>query len=336
MEGGNMKNLAYITAVLAMTSSVAAAEINSTHVARLSEAAKVLAETSAAIPQNWDNARCVAVIPDLKKAALIFGGEYGKGVMSCRSAGGWSAPVFLELAKGSWGFQAGAEEVDVVLLVMNETGVQKLMKNKVTLGADASVAAGPVGRQGNLSTDATLTAEILAYSRAKGLFAGINLSGGVLRPDEQANRDVYGASATASTILASRSLSAPTEAAPFIDALAKVSTTGPASTAAAPEHEIPPQATAAVAESRQGGATSPGPAPSGNVPSTTDSDLRATIVAMQQTLDGMLANQNSAAPVGTSGQTGASGATVSVSRESLERLRSQLNSLLAALNARGQ
>ena len=115
-----------------------------------------------------------------------------RACMSCRAGDGWSAPVFLELAKGSWGFQAGAEEIDVVMLVMNESGVQKLLKNKVNLGADASVAAGPVGRQGQVGTDVSLTAEILAYSRAKGLFAGVNLSGGVLRPDEDANRDAYG------------------------------------------------------------------------------------------------------------------------------------------------
>src|SRR5207244_10856908 len=111
------------------------------------------------------------------KAALIIGGEYGKGVLSCRAGDGWSAPVFIELAKGSWGFQAGAEEIDVVMLVMNESGVQKLLKNKVNLGADAWIAAGPVGRQVQVGTDVSLTAEILAYSSAKGLFAGINLSG---------------------------------------------------------------------------------------------------------------------------------------------------------------
>ena len=108
----------------------------------------------------------------------------------------------MQLAKGSWGFQAGAEEVDLVLLVMNEQGVQKLLQNKVTLGADASIAAGPLGRQGSVATDAALTAEILAYSRAKGLFAGINLSGGVLRPDEDANTSVYGKGASPRTILA--------------------------------------------------------------------------------------------------------------------------------------
>src|SRR4029079_9946725 len=154
--------------------------ISSDEIARLSNAAQALRDTRESIPDTyWDRARCIAGIPDLKKGALIIGGEYGKGVMSCRAGEGWSAPVFLELAKGSWGFQAGAEEIDVVMLVMNESGVQKLLQSKVTLGADASIAAGPVGRQANAGTDGALQAEILSYSRAQGVFAGIDLSGGV-------------------------------------------------------------------------------------------------------------------------------------------------------------
>jgi lipid-binding SYLF domain-containing protein len=325
-----MKILTFAAMAVLAVAANASAELNSNEVLRLSEAAQVLRDTRPSIPQTyWDRARCVAVIPNLKKAALIFGGEYGKGVLSCRGGDAWSAPVFMELAKGSWGFQAGAEEIDVVLLVMNESGVQKLLKNKVNLGADASVAAGPVGRQGQVGTDVSLTAEILAYSRAKGLFAGINLSGGVLRPDEDANRDGYGSAASPSSILASRSLSAPTQAVPFLDALGVAARN--ASASASPEHEIPPQATAAVAENRQTTAATP----SANVPSNTDSDLRVTIVAMQQTLERMLNDQNSTT-VGTSGEPGTAGRTVVVSRERLEQLRSQLDSLLAALNARGQ
>ena len=298
-------------AVLAMAVT-ASAEISSDEITRLSDAAQALRDTRVSIPQTyWDRARCVAVIPNLKKAALIFGGEYGKGVMSCRSGEGWSAPVFLQLAKGSWGFQAGAEQIDVVMLVMNESGVQKLLKNKVNLGVDASIAAGPVGRQGQVSTDVSLTAEILAYSRAKGLFAGINLSGGVLRPDDDANQNAYGPSASPSTILASRSISAPTQATPFLEALGAGSK-APASTSA--NTQAPP---------------------SGNVSSTIDSDLRTTIVAMQQTLDRMVSDQNSST-VGTVGRAGNAGAIVMVSRERLEQLRSQIDALLAALNARGQ
>jgi lipid-binding SYLF domain-containing protein len=172
---------------------------------RLREAAdvvKALRAVPEGIPEDvWNKAECVAVIPSMKKAAFVIGGEYGRGVMSCRSANGWSAPVFLQLAKGSWGLQIGAEAVDLVLLVMNRQGVDKLLDDKVTLGADASVAAGPVGRTGAAATDARLNAQILSYSRAKGLFAGIDLSGGVLQPDKDANRDFYGRPMAARDIL---------------------------------------------------------------------------------------------------------------------------------------
>jgi len=197
------------------------------------------------------------------------------------------------------------------MLVMNESGVQKLLKNKVNLGVDVSIAAGPVGRQGQVRADMSLTTEILAYSRAKGLFAGINLSGGVLRPDEDANHNAYGPNASPNTILASRSISAPTQATPFLEALG-VGPKAPASTSA----------------------STPVP-PSGNVPPTIDSDLRVTIVAMRQTLDRMVTDQNSLT-VGTSGLAGKTDETVMVSRERLEQLRSQIDALLAALNARGQ
>lgn len=206
-------------AVLAATMGTSAA-INSSEAARLATAAQVVQDIQTTIPEeSWTRAQCAIVIPDLKKAAFIFGGEYGKGVMSCRSRDHWSAPIFMQLAKGSWGFQAGAESVDVVLLVMNEEGANKLLNNKVNLGVDASVAAGPVGRQAQAGTDAGLKAEILSYSRASGLFAGIDLSGGSLRPDEDANHHAYGASATASSILATSGLSSPKEAAPFLTAL---------------------------------------------------------------------------------------------------------------------
>ena len=154
----------------------AAASISTAERARLNEAASVLSafrsDTQTGIPENlWNRAECVIVIPGLKKAAFIVGGEFGRGVMSCRSADAWSAPVFMQLAKGSWGFQAGAEAIDLVLVVMNRQGAEKLLSNNVSLGVDASVAAGPVGRAGSASTDAALTAEILTYSRAKGVFA---------------------------------------------------------------------------------------------------------------------------------------------------------------------
>ena len=165
---------------------------------RLQNAAEVIRALRTApdngIPEElWEDADCVAVIPNMKKGAFIFGAEYGRGAMSCRNADGWSAPLFLQLAKGSWGLQIGGEEVDLVLLVMNREGVDRMLDNRINLGADASVAAGPVGRTASASTDGRVTAKILSYSRSRGAFAGINLSGGVLRPDTDANKEYYGA-----------------------------------------------------------------------------------------------------------------------------------------------
>ena len=173
------------------------------------------------IPEDlWSKADCVAVIPGMKKAAFIFGGEYGRGAMSCRNADGWSAPLFLQLAKGSWGLQIGAEEVDLILLVMNRDGVDRMLNNKITLGADASVAAGPVGRSATASTDGQVTAKILSYSRARGAFAGINLSGGVLRPDTDANKEYYGAVAPHDLLLGKASTK-DTAAVAFVNSLGR-------------------------------------------------------------------------------------------------------------------
>jgi lipid-binding SYLF domain-containing protein len=311
-----MQNFVLAATVLMATSGIADAAIRPGEASRLAAAARTIQEIKGEIPQDiWDKARCVVVIPELKKAAFIFGGEYGKGVMSCRAGDGWSPPVFMQLAKGSWGFQAGVEEADVVLLVMNEQGVQKLLSNKVNLGVDASVAAGPVGRRGGVATDAALTAEILSYSRSRGLFAGINLSGGVLRPDEDANVGVFGPNATARTILANREISAPPEAMPFLDALKQLS--APVSTAAAPAASTP-------ATSRT------------TTMATTDDDLRTRVIDIQQTIDRMLAD-TTPAPVGTTGTadaTPASASTVTVDRARLLQLRQQLDALLAALNRR--
>jgi len=192
MRGMTLGLLVAIAAVMPLSADLGKDEIK-----RVDEAATVLKEIHAVpdkdIPQDlWEKAACVMVIPGLKKAAFIVGGEYGKGLMSCRRGNGWSAPVFMKLAKGSWGLQIGAQSIDLVLLVMNEGGVDKMLNNKVTLGAEASVAAGPVGRDTRAGTDAQLKAQILAYSRTQGLFAGIDISGGVLQPDDDDNKALYG------------------------------------------------------------------------------------------------------------------------------------------------
>ncbi len=149
------------------------------------------------IPQTLlDKAKCVIVIPSVLKAAFIVGGSYGRGAMSCRSGenfqGPWGAPTMMALEGGSFGFQLGGQATDFVLLVMNEDGARGILASKVKLGADASAAAGPKGRDAEADTDVTMRAEILTYSRARGLFAGISLEGSTLRPDNDANERVYG------------------------------------------------------------------------------------------------------------------------------------------------
>jgi lipid-binding SYLF domain-containing protein len=228
-----MKRLIVLPVGLLCYGAAALADVSSSEAKRLGDAATVVSELRSApdkgIPEDlWNKAECVAVVPGVKKAAFIIGGEFGKGVLSCRTGQNWSAPIFLELQKGSAGFQIGAEQVDLVLLIMNRRGVDKLLDNKVTLGADASVAAGPVGRAASAATDAKLTAEMLAYSRAKGAFAGINLSGGVMRPDKDANEHAYGPSVTARDVLFKNDVPPPAAAQTFLRTLREESraTTG--------------------------------------------------------------------------------------------------------------
>lgn len=228
-----MKKLA-ICCGLCLIATSGFAEVTKHEAKRLGDAATVLSEMRGApdrgIPQDlWTRAQCVLVVPSLKKAAFVVGGETGSGVMSCRRGTGWSAPLFMHLAKGSFGAQIGAQEIDLVLLVMNRGGVDKLLQDKVSLGADASLAAGPIGRSANAATDAQMNAEMLAYSRSQGLFAGIDLSGGVLRPDTEADARVYGANVTAREIVdGTARVAVPAAAQSFVRALARdvTATTG--------------------------------------------------------------------------------------------------------------
>jgi lipid-binding SYLF domain-containing protein len=150
-----------------------------------------------------DKARCVVVVPGMKKAGFIFGGKYGRGFAVCRrnSGVGWSAPAAMRVEGGSVGFQIGGSETDVVLLVMNDGGIRHLLSDKFTLGGEATAAAGPVGRDVAAQTDAMMNAEMLSYSRSRGLFAGISLEGATLRPDEETNKELYGRNATNREIL---------------------------------------------------------------------------------------------------------------------------------------
>jgi lipid-binding SYLF domain-containing protein len=176
------------------------------------------------IPQDLlDKADCVVVFPSVLKAAFIVGGSYGRGAMSCRKGedfrGSWGAPTMMALEGGSFGFQIGGEATDFVLLVMNERGARGILASKVKLGGDASVAAGPVGRDTSADTDATLRAEILSYSRARGLFAGVSLEGSTIRPDNGDNRRIYGKKVAAREIVRSESIPVPPAAEQFVSTL---------------------------------------------------------------------------------------------------------------------
>jgi len=208
----------------ALATAPISAALSTSETKRIEDAATVLRELHTAPDQDvpldlWEKASCVMVVPSLKKAAFIFGGEYGKGLMSCRNNGVWSPPVFMRIGKGSWGLQFGAQTVDLVLLVMNDKGVKQLLRNRVSLGAEASIAAGPVGRDARAATDLQLRAEILSYSRTQGIFAGINLSGGVIREDRDDNADLYGKGITAKQILLEGRVQLPGITRQFIEAL---------------------------------------------------------------------------------------------------------------------
>src|SRR5581483_2581035 len=173
---------------------------------RVQVSAEVLSEIFHAkdrgIPEDLiGKAECVGIVPSLKRAGFIVGAKYGKGVVVCRTARGWSGPSTIRIEGGSFGFQIGAGETDLIFIVMNHHGVEDLMKDKFTLGGDASVMAGPLGRTGTAQTDALMRAEILSYSRSHGVFAGVSLEGATLRPAHSVNREIYGRDVTQREIL---------------------------------------------------------------------------------------------------------------------------------------
>jgi SH3 domain-containing YSC84-like protein 1 len=198
--------LAAAFVLLSLGTSVYAIEPETKPQKRVAASAEVLSEILHArdrgIPEDLiAKARCVGIIPGLKRAAFIFGAKYGKGEVVCRTGTGWSAPDTVRIEGGSFGLQIGAGETDLIFIVMNQHGVRDLMKDKFTLGGDASVMAGPVGRSSTAETDAMMRAEILSYSRSHGIFAGVSLEGATLRPDRGDNRRMYGRDVTQRQIL---------------------------------------------------------------------------------------------------------------------------------------
>lgn len=225
-----MKRVAFTLILAAVTGLPALAAMQQEEgkeTERLGNAATVMKEVLGmpdGIPKDLlDRAECVIVFPSVKKVAVGIGGSYGRGAMSCRTGasfdGPWSAPAMLALEGGSIGFQLGGQATDYVLLVMNDRGADSVLSTKVKLGADASAAAGPKGRAAGASTDAAMRAEILTYSRSRGLFAGVSLEGSTVRPDGDANDRVYGKKVTAKELVREHSVTVPPAAQPLVELL---------------------------------------------------------------------------------------------------------------------
>ncbi|MGD0096854.1 MAG: lipid-binding SYLF domain-containing protein [Terracidiphilus sp.] len=218
-----MKKLMTIAAVLSLTSVCWAGTDREATVDRLDHAGVVLHEIMSApdkgIPEEvLEHAKCVAVVPHLLKGGFVFGAENGRGVATCRTENGWSAPAFFAITGGSWGLQIGVEGIDLVLIIQNEKGMQRLIGSKFELGADASAAAGPVGRHASADTDWKLNTEILTYSRARGAFAGLTLDGASIRRDDDSTEAIYGHDIPTRRILSGQ-VPVPASAQSFLDAV---------------------------------------------------------------------------------------------------------------------
>ena len=215
----------FLTPILSADEDTKAAEANTKASGRIEAAGTVLDEIQGApdqrIPEEvLSSAECVAVVPSLLNGGFVFGGRYGKGVASCRTPKGWSAPAFFTIGGGSFGLQIGGQATDVIMLIMNKNGMNNLLSSQFKLGADASAAAGPVGRHAAADTDWKMRAEVLTYSRSRGLFAGLELSGAVIRQDKDSTREFYGRMVPFKTSLTGE-IDAPKSAYPFLSTLAK-------------------------------------------------------------------------------------------------------------------
>jgi lipid-binding SYLF domain-containing protein len=218
-----MKKLMTIAVVLSMTSFCWAGSGKEAAVDRLDHAGAVLHEIMSApdrgIPEEvLEHAKCIAVVPHMLKGGFIFGAENGRGVATCRTENGWSAPSFFTITGGSWGLQIGIEGVDLVMILQGDKGMQRLIDSKFQIGADASAAAGPVGRHATADTDWKLSTEILTYSRAKGLFAGLTLTGADVRRDDDSTEAIYGHEISTHRILRGE-IAVPAAAHVFLDAV---------------------------------------------------------------------------------------------------------------------
>jgi len=218
-----MKKLMTFVAVLSLTSLGWAGTDREATTDRMDHAGAVLHEIMSApdkgIPEEvLDHAKCIAVVPHMLKGGFILGAENGRGVATCRTAEGWSAPAFFAITGGSWGLQIGVEGVDLVMIIQNDKGMHELLSSKFQLGADASAAAGPVGRHASANTDWRLETEILTYSRARGAFAGLTLTGASIRRDDDSTEAIYGPGVSSGSLLRGE-VAIPSSAHSFLDAV---------------------------------------------------------------------------------------------------------------------
>lgn len=219
-----MKKLLLLTVVLGLAASGFATGDDNKAADRVKSASTILEEIQSApdtgIPDEvMGSAQCVAVVPSMLKAGFVFGARYGRGVASCRTVKGWSDPAFFTVEGGSFGLQIGGQAVDLIMLIMNNRGMENLLNSKFKLGADASVAAGPVGRHAAADTDWRMRAQVLSYSRARGIFAGLELNGAAVKLDRESTREFYGHMQPFSSTL--QTVSSPQAAYPFLQSLAK-------------------------------------------------------------------------------------------------------------------
>jgi SH3 domain-containing YSC84-like protein 1 len=215
-----MKKVMLFLAMLSLGSLCWAGSAREDATERLENATNVLHEIMGmpdkGIPEEvLEHAKCIAVVPHMVKGGFVFGGKGGKGVATCRTANGWSAPAFITISGGSWGLQIGVQAVDLVMIIQNEKGMQKLLESNFHVGADASAAAGPVGRHAEAGTDWKMDTEILTYSRAKGAFAGLTLEGASIRQDNDSRQAIYGRKVTTRALLLGK-VTVPAAAQPFL------------------------------------------------------------------------------------------------------------------------
>jgi SH3 domain-containing YSC84-like protein 1 len=231
MGGQKMRKLAtlYFVMTLALSLSANGSSNRDDDVRRIEDSATIFQEIMGApdkaIPQDLlSSARCIAIIPAEKKVAFVVGGNYGKGLVTCRGVKSWSPPVFLAVSGGSFGFQIGGSSTDLILVFRGRRGLQKLLNDKFQIGADVSAAAGPVGRSAAAGTDIEMHAEILTYSRSRGAFAGVSLSGAVVQPDESGNEAFYGPTVNTENILDGK-VATPAEAMVLLEAVSRATRT---------------------------------------------------------------------------------------------------------------